>query len=227
MDTLCGMEKLNKIIPIGLLIGCIMVDYSYIKSVMYRGFSDNVTEKIKSVFKNHIMYSGMGGTIITSKHPDKHPDKSVDEKYWYPSAISSEGICVQVIVQYKKQKDIILEMYYNKIGSKEKKIMEKIYDFAVKINEKIGSLRIDIIYHKYFSFSKINEMIINKKKLNKEHKEHINWLFLKYGYVLDNKNTFLNKNSVLLLNVLRLIEMETKGFFSPTDLSVKRLNIKN
>lgn len=223
MDTLYGIEKLNKTIPIGLLLGCIMVDYGYIKSVMYRGFSDNVTEKIKSVFKKHVMYIGMGGTIITAKDADK----SVDEKYWYPNAISSEGMCIQAIVQYKKQKDIILEMYYNKIGSKEKKLIEKIYDFAVKINEKIGSLSINIVFHKYFSFSKINEMIINKKKLNKEHKEHINWLFLKYGYVWDNKNTFLNKNSVLLLNVLRLIEMETKGFFNPTDLSVKRLYIKN
>lgn len=213
------MDKIKKIkkIPFGLLLGCIMIDSDIIESIYYNGFDSSIIENIKNSFnKIHINYMP-NGTIITL-HKNLKTDNSqfeyISKNLGYPYSINkktNESICIELSVKYKNVIYDLLITNCKEIGNKEKKFIEKISDFINKLD---CDILLIVDFHKYFSIDKIND-IINNKKINKEHKEHIKWLFLKYGYDYDYDYDYKNKSYIK--NVLKLIEMEMKGFFNPID----------
>lgn len=230
MDTI--INKLGKTVPLGMVVGCIMVEYGTLESIFYPGFSDNITRKIGSVFKKFSLVRTTEGTIITSKEDDEIDTGSgleqIAKHLGYPCTIvSGQGTYVEIGLLYGKETDQLLTMYCKKIGSKELKFINKIEKFVEKINSKMDNpknkLIVDVSSHKYFTIEKIREIVDGGKKLTTEHKNHIGWLLTKYGYG-GGKNIFtsIKKNRQVLSTILRMVELEIKGFFNPTDTTVKK-----
>jgi hypothetical protein len=213
------MDKIKKLkkIPFGLLLGCIMIDSGIIESIYYNGFDSSIIHNIKNSFNKININYMPNGTIITL-HKNLKTDNSqfeyISKNLGYPYSIdkkTNESIYIELSVKYKNIIYDLLTINCKKIGNKEEKFITKISDFINKLD---CDILLIVNSHKYFSIDKINYIINNNKKMNKEHKEHIKWLFLKYDY--DYK---INKSYIK--NVLKLIEMEMKGFFYKIDKKIK------
>ena len=212
--------------PIELILSCMLVEYGIIKSIHYDELHaydkymsyDKYFTKIKHLFKKVNLFYVMRGIIITSHNKLDELNESINEKYLYPSKNRDECICVEINIDYKENKYNVLTLYYDILKKKDKKLIEKIYNFLNKI---FSNLTNEIRYQTYISFNKLKEILRNKKGLNKEYKKHIDWLFLKYGFGKTNNKTYLQKNRIALLTILRIIKIDIEGFFLPTDLSIK------
>lgn len=224
MDTI--IEKFIKTVPLGIVMGCIMIKAGILESIFYPGFNKNITTDVKRVFKTFTIMRIPQGTIITKKSQiplncGEFCIENVSKFLGYPcSVIESTTNRIEVIVRYGKIKDLLLTMYCDKIN-KSKKFLRDMSEFINRLNKKVKkNLDIQVLINKHYTVKKIRQVIDSKKKISKDEKSHIAYLLRRYGYrkALEYDINTHRKDYALLL---KLCELEQMGFFSPTTANFK------
>lgn len=238
------IDKMIKKIPLGIIIGCLMVDYKIIPAIFIPEFDndDSIIHNIKSVF-NRVNYSRITeGTVISSDskirlNKGTYNIEYISEILGYPCSVTEnmEGYKVDIIVYYDDNTDTILTMYCDKLDCNIKSFVEGIGKFITKMDEKMDKhIRIETIVNRYFSLGSLKTLINSNAKLNNDHKRCIEDKLEKYGYglilSLHNRgaiNMYSVKIKNLLLLIIRLCELEEADRFNPSDFKIKSNTIIN
>lgn len=231
-----------KKIPLGIIIGCLMVDYKIIPAIFIPEFDDDSIENIKSVF-NRVDYSRITeGTVISSDskirlNKGTYNIEHISEILGYPCSLTEnkEGYKVDITVCYNDDTDTILTMYCDRLDCKLKSFTEGIGKFITRMDEKMNKhISIETIVNRYFSLGLLKALVNGGTKLNNDHKRCIEDKLEKYGYglilSLHNRgaiNMYSTKVKNLLLLIIRLCELEEVDRFKPSDLKIKSETIIN
>lgn len=239
------IDKIAKKIPLGIVIGCLMVDYKIIPAIFIPGFDsddDSTIHDIKLVF-TRLSYSRITeGTVISSDskmrtNKGTYNIEHISDILGYPCSISEnkEGYQVDISVCYEDDTDIVLTMYCDKLDCKIKSFTDNIGKFITKMDQKMDKhISIETMVNRYFSLGMLKRMVNDGDKLNTDHKRCIENKLEIYGYglllSLHNRgaiNMYSVKTKNLLLLLIRLCELEEANRFDPSDLNIKSYTIIN
>lgn len=229
MDEL--IQKFLKKVPLGIIIGCIAIQYKVIDSIFYPNFSADINKVLKSVFKTFTFLRIAEGTVVSRKSSifidkGKYDIKDISRFLGYPCSVEeSECNQVKLILKYDNTSDELLTMYCDKMDKTLEKFIRRIVTFINKLDGKLKkNLTITTKTQKYYTIDKIRRLVDDNKKLDKHHKTHIMTLLNKYGYqkvVKLGAKIYLKKHLDTLSLLLRLCDLEQRGFFNPSDTKLK------
>lgn len=235
------VNKFIKQLPLGVVIGCFMIEYKIIPSIFYPGFDDENINCVKSVFKD-FMYSRITeGTIISSKskiplNVGSYNMEKISDFLGYPCSINDKGsnYKIKIDLTYGDISDTLLVMYCEDVNDKTKIFTKDIIKFITKMNSKLSDdLSSNLSIKKYYTVQKLRD-VVDSGDVNDDQRECIEDLFSTYGYKLilslhnNNKIDMYNKKcKKILALLLRMCELEMDGKFNPSDKEVKSNTIIN
>jgi len=239
------IDKLTKKIPLGIVIGCLMVDYEIIPAIFIPEFDsddDSLIHDIKSVFTRSSYSRITEGTVVSSDSKARtnkgtYNIEHISDILGYPCSISEnkEGYKVDISVCYENDTDAVLTMYCDKLDCDIKSFIDSIGKFITKMDQKMAKhISIETMVNRYFSLGILKKMVSEGTKLNNDHKRCIEEKLEKYGYglilSLHNRgaiNMYTVKIRDILLLLIRLCELEEVDRFKPSDLKIKSETIIN
>jgi len=234
MDNI--INKFIKQLPLGIVVGCFMIEYKVITSIFYPGFDDDNIESIKTVFKNFTYSRITEGTIISSKskiplNSGNYDMEKISDFLEYPCSINSDGSSYKIGINltYGDLSDTLLIVYCKELDHKAKMFARDIVKFIKKLDGKLSdNLKSHVTITKYFTVKQLRGIIDLNGKLNDDSKVCIEDLFKEYGYGLilnlhiNKKIDMYNKKCKTLLSLLlRMCELEIDKKFNPNDKMVK------
>jgi hypothetical protein len=232
------IDKLIKKLPLGIVIGCLMVDYKIIPAIFIPEFDndDSIIHDIRLVF-NRCSYSRITeGTIISSDtkirtNKGMYQIEHISDILGYPCSMTEgkEGFKVDINVCYENDTDTVLTMYCNRLDCEIKNFTDSISKFITKMDQKMNKhISIETVVDRYFSLGMLKRMVNDNVKLNNDHKRCIEDKLEKYEYglilSLHNRgaiNMYTAKIKILLLLLIRLCELEEANKFNPSDMKIK------
>jgi hypothetical protein len=234
MDNI--INKFIKQLPLGIVVGCFMIEYKVMSSIFYPGFDDANIESIKTVFKNFTYSRITEGTIISSKskiplNNGSYDMEKISDFLEYPCSINSNRSSYKIGINltYDDLSDTLLIIYCKQLDNNAKMFSRDIVKFIKKLDSKLsGNLNSYVTITKYFTVKQLRDIVDLNGKLNDDSKVCIEDLFKEYGYGLIlnlhiNKkiNMYSKKCKTLLSLLLRLCELEIDKKFNPNDKAVK------
>ena len=234
MDNI--INKFTKQLPLGIVVGCFMIEYKVITSIFYPGFDDDNIDSIKTVFKNFIYSRITEGTIISSKskiplNNGNYSMEKISDFLEYPCSINDKGCSykIKINLTYGDLSDTLLVIYCKELDSKAKMFARDIVQFIKKLDGKLSeNLKSHVTITKYFTVKQLRDIVDLNGKLDEDSRVCIEDLFKEYGYGLilslhssKKINMYHKKCKELLSLLLRLCELEIDKKFNPNDKTVK------
>lgn len=231
------IDRLVKKIPLGIVVGCLMIDYKVLPSVFYPGFDDDNIENIQNVFSKLKYVRITEGTIITSRSvipfmEGSYNIEKISEFLKYPCSLGrrDNGHKVSVNVSYKDMNDVVLTMYCRDKTDKVDEFIERIVSFMEKVNKKMNKhqIEIEITETRYYTIKKLRDIIDKGGVLNNDQRDCVEDIMDEYGYGLllslheDDKIDMYSKRSKNVLSlIMRLCELEQMSMFIPSTPNIR------
>lgn len=226
------IDRLVKKIPLGIVVGCLMIDYRVLPSVFYPGFDDDNIENVQNVFSKLKYVRIMEGTIITSRSvipfmEGSYNIEKISEFLKYPCSLGrrDNGHKISVNVSYKDMDDVVLTMYCRDKTDKVEEFIGRIDSFMEKVNKKMNKhkIEIEITETRYYTIKKLRDIIDTGGELSNDHRNCVEDVMEEYGYGLfislheDNKIDIYSKKCKDVLSlIMRLCELEQMSMFIPS-----------